>query len=210
MPYTTIDTARIKRQALSILNACRTAYGTPSDEEWRPSAQIDDAIQTADGMVYDAVKNNPNHLLRRLFFEDITVTSGQVITDTPTGKVLIDSKEGTEVTLDVVRRYRENKLGLSSIAACGYYAWHENKSAISFLGSSATISVIKSMQGASPLTPAELESAVLAGVMMLVSPKEGDYIEMANHYSDIWQIALRVIGSAAGSGSLPEVSLPRL
>lgn len=197
--YTTIDIDRCAALTEELMNAARAVYGVVDDPLHHLTA-FTDACKTCDVIVYDSIIQNLNHHLRRAFLIEKTgIMSGDIITDMPEGRVLIDVSgtfmEGTMAEPDEIQRYKR-KLATSIATGTiksllGYYCWFG--SALVFTGASAKIDVIPAVPPAFPISPVNYEKTVVDGMASLLFLKEGRYVEAANKCSSDWKTGLELI-----------------
>lgn len=210
--YTAIDPTRLKSMAKAVHLATRQAeggtYGTVQDAV-RFSNEYDDAIIGADAAVYAAIMDNKEHRYRMLFVqEEIISTSGDTIAGEFVGGVRIIvsgiSYSGIEVPPDVITQLALQKPsygdGTTNLDK-GYYALRGQK--IYFIGNSAAVEVIPQVPGSFPVTPIDYESLVFFGLMASITPREAEYVEVANHYANLWAQGLDMIRQNVSSDRVP-------
>lgn len=209
--YETISATRISALARSVLFTTRKPadYGGADNvvpggtDPLHSTGEITDAIKVIDREVSGAIKSTRGHRLWRLFFEQAAVTDGQEVADVPLGGVLIDDKPGKKVPPDVLRRYKNNNLSLST--ATGYYSWHGG--IFSFVGTAALIDVIKVPAAGFPLTPIDCEGAVYFGVMAAVFPKDGKFTEAQANFASLYKASIEAIKLGGDGEKMPQVEI---
>jgi len=183
-----------------IMNAARASYGTV-DDQLHFSQEFTDGAAAADQAVIAAILDTPNHRRRAEFIELKTVTDGSIVPGS-IGAVWIDGKPGVLVKPSTLRRYKLNRFALTSIDSGGYY--YLEGQTIYFIGSSAKIESVKTLDSSLLHAPDEYLWAVVAGTLALIFPKEGTNIGAASYFGGQFQNMLQMIRN--GATSLPAVT----
>lgn len=185
---------RVQTLAQSITNASRDAYGLTVDDNLYFAQEFADAAIQADLVIVGAILDTPNHRRRAEFLELATVSDGAIVPK-PIGAVWIDGKPGTLVKPSTLRRFKLNRLSLTTIADGGYYYIEGN--ILFYIGSSGKVESITALTSGNLHTPDEYEWAVTMGTLALVVPKQGTNVAFASYCNSAFQAMIGSIRQGA-------------
>lgn len=209
--YTTIDPTIIKNIAKAVHLATRQAeggsYGTVQDA-LRFSEEYDDAIKLADAFVYGAIFDNKEHRYRNLFVTEEQVNNGESFTGEFQGGIRLvingQSTGGSEQEVGYIQQLQIKKPSYGNEATTldkGYWAIKGQK--VYFIADACFVEVIPLEPPAFPMTPVEYGLAVFYGLMAINTPREGEFVQVAEHYGGLWKAALDAIAANVSADKLP-------
>lgn len=208
-----ISITQVHDFCLAILNAATDTYGTVNDP-LRFDTEIKDAIKMADRVVAQAIIDTPGHRRAAEFavLEDVTSTVGTSgssgVIPFPIYAVQIDGKNATYVRPDRWRLLANNALNLTTNV--GYYTL-ENQELGAIYSSSVKVQRLKYVEpaGDTLASPEEYLGTVTAGALAYLFPKEGAYVQAADHYAGVFETQLKMIreGQTVMPG-MPGFTLP--
>lgn len=195
-----VDLTAVQSKVTSMLNADRGDYGGGSVVPHFPDGDIQEGVNAAALGVMMAIYDTPGHQFRAAAMNLFAFTDGSLITNA-IGGLLIDGVAPVKISASKMRRFKTNRLGLTTIAGGGYTTVQGR--IINFIGSAGLVETLKTLSGTDFNCPDAYEPLCVSGGFFLTVMKQGSNVQAGEAHGKFYMDGLQLIRKGATAISPP-------